>query len=108
MGKPRDTRGREGKQGTRGKAGDTRESDAAELRRTQPKGTNGEQAEGKQAEGEQAEGYLMPSRERAFWMAASVMLLPLSIWASSVMRSSGVSWRMVLVVPSAVSVFSTL
>ena len=71
-------------------ARDARESDAAELRRTQPKETNGEQAgaskqgrasRGKQAEGEQEGGYLMPSRERAFWMAASVMLLPLSIWA---------------------------
>ena len=57
----------------------------------QRQASGGEQAGGKQAEGKQAGGYLKPSRERAFWMAASVMLLPLSIWASSVMRSSGVS-----------------
>ena len=99
----RESRGREGKRRSRA---------ATNATQGNQRQAEGKQAEGKQAgaskQGRAAGGYLMPSRERAFWMAASVMLLPLSIWASSVMRSSVVSWRMVLVVPSAVSVFSTL
>ena len=99
----RESRGREGKLGTRGKA--THPS-CDERNPREP--TASRQGRAAASGGRTAGGYLKPSRERAFWMAASVMLLPLSIWASSVMRSSGVSWRMVLVVPSAVSVFSTL
>ena len=96
-------------------ARDARKSRGHEGKRRSRAATNATQGNQRRASGGeqrqaggQAGGYLKPSRERAFWMAASVMLLPLSIWASSVMRSSGVSWRMVLVVPSAVSVFSTL
>ena len=90
MGKPRDTRGREGKLGTRGKATQPScdERNPREPTVSKRRASGGEQG---QASGGQAGGYLKPSRERAFWMAASVMLLPLSIWASSVMRSSGVS-----------------
>lgn len=76
----RESRGREGKLGTRGKA--TQPS----YDERNPRGPTASKRR-RASRG----GYLKPSRERAFWMAASVMLLPLSIWASSVMRSSGVS-----------------
>ena len=105
---PRNARESRGCEGKRRSRAATNATQGDQRRASRGKQAEGEQAGGEQAEGEQAGGYLMPSRERAFWMAASVMLLPLSIWASSVMRSSGVSWRMVLVVPSVVSVFSTL
>ena len=48
------------------------------------------------------------SRALALLMAASVSVAPLSMWAISSTRSSGVSWRMWLVVPCSSSSLYTL